>query len=289
MKKLGKVLDNILLFLILLSIVQVVVDDLSVMYAFSERISLYMLFAGVGFDLIFSIEFIVRSIAALKNKRFGIYFIYEKGWIDLIASLPLLLLNSGPATVAYFTAGSVSASRTVFSSLKVIRAIRVTRILRLLRLLKIFGKIENTESKMNQRHVSTIAAYFVTVSVAVYAIMSAAGLLNLSDPIVNAQVSLTFTAILIVNVFAVAFFYSRQFAQTIGDPIYVMKRGMREDDYNFAVKIKKPLADEEIFELAETYNSVWLPMKQRIQAIRERKKQAAAQTGYEDDYSDLLK
>jgi hypothetical protein len=133
MKKLGQILDNILLGLIFLSIVQIIVDDLSIIYAFSERIGVYMIWAGVIFDLVFTIEFFVRMIISLKNKNFKNYFLYQKGWIDFAASLPLLLLNSGPSFVSLITSGAAAGSRSIINVLKVIRAIRVTRILRLLR------------------------------------------------------------------------------------------------------------------------------------------------------------
>jgi hypothetical protein len=81
---------------------------------------------------------------------------------------------------------------------------------------------------MSQHHVSTIASFFVSVSVIVYMAMTMSGFMTLNDPVVEAKVSLTFTAVLIVNVFVIAFLYAKHFAQNVSDPLYVMKRGMSE-------------------------------------------------------------
>jgi len=83
----------------------------------------------------------------------------------LIASVPLLLLVSGPyflqsifgISLVGIIAGSAGAGRT----LKVIKAIRVTRILRFIRMLKIFGKIKNVQSRMTQRHITRLSTLIV--------------------------------------------------------------------------------------------------------------------------------
>jgi hypothetical protein len=50
----------------------------------------------------------------------------------------------------------------------------------------------------------------------------------------------------------------------ISDPIHVMKRGMSESDYNLEVRIPAEHADDDVFELAALYNSVYLPLKDRL-------------------------
>lgn len=288
MKKLVKILDNILLVIILLSIVQIIMDDVSVLKGWGDNFGFVMIIIGVAFDLIFSIEFIVRAIVAIKNKDFKNYFFYRKGWIDFVASIPLLATSSGPMFYLAITGKAAKGGRSMINVLKVIKAIRVTRILRLLRTLKIFGKIENVYSKMSQHHISTVASIVISTSVAVFMAATGFGLLNLTDAVVEARVSITFTIVMIANVLMIAFLYAKHFAQNISDPIYVIKRGMLEDEYNFTAKIKEPYKDEEVFELAEVYNTVWMPMKVRIQTIRSKKEASVDEIVGDDDYSDLL-
>ena len=67
----------------------------------------------------------------------------RRGWVDLAASVPLILLNSGPAVLALAAGGvSVLGLGGILNVLKVIKAIRIARILRLLRVLKIFKQIK---------------------------------------------------------------------------------------------------------------------------------------------------
>lgn len=302
-KKFWKLIDNLLLIIIFVSIIQIIVGDFAVIGRWSERFSwgngfdIGMIIAGFAFDAIFTLEFMVRAIVAVQNRDFKNYFFYRKGWIDLIASLPLLLLISAPSFYVYMTTGEVAGvSRMMIGNLKIIKAIRVTRILRLLRTLKIFGKIENVFSKMSQHHVTTIASMVVTVSIFTFMIISLTGLLNYGNiseaelAIVEARVSLAFTFVILANVIFIVIFYSKHFAQNVSDPIYVMKRGMLEDGYNFTAKIKPQFGEEEVFELAKAYNSLWLPMKVRIQSIRARKQQEAENKdmGMDEDYSDLF-
>jgi len=295
MKKLVAIIDNSLIILIILSVIQIFVGDLAVINDWFPSASSHavfnksMIIAGFTFDSLFSIEFIVRSVIALKRKNFAEYFFYRRGWIDFLASLPLLITNSFPQFYSLIIVGTLAnGGRGVLNTLKAVKAVRVTRILRLLRTLKIFGKIENVFSKMSQHHISTISSLVVTVSIAVYMLFSMLGLINFPDALSESRISFLFTSILITNVLFIAFFYSRHFAQNISDPIYVIKRGLTETRYNFTVQIKKQYADEEIFELARAYNQIWLPMKVRVQKIRDKKAAEAAMPVNEEDYSDLL-
>ncbi len=282
-----KLIDNLLLFLIALSIVQLVLEEVGIILNWQDSFGLSMVIAGFIFDLIFSIEFLVRSVVALKNGKFKTYFLYENGWIDFVASLPLLLSNSGPLFFMTMTGRVVSGGgRSMANLIKVIKAIRVTRILRLLRTLKIFGKIENVSSKMSQHHVSMVTSLVVSVSVLTFMLMTGLGFISFDSPIQESKVNLTFTLVIIMNVVAIAVFYAKSFAQNISDPIWVIKRGLTEDQFNYTVKIKPQYRHEEIFELARTYNEDWLPLKVRIRELRRRKQDNTVSA--DDDYSDLL-
>ncbi len=83
---------------------------------------------------------------------------HQRGWIDLISSVPLLLLSSGPEVLLMvFPEIGHGAGLGFMSSIKIVKAVRVSRILRLLRLLKVMGKIQNTDSQMANRHIAMVS------------------------------------------------------------------------------------------------------------------------------------
>ncbi len=288
MKKIPKIIDNILLFIIALSVIQLVLDDWGIIYFSSNKdFQKYMVYSAFCFDLIFSVEFIIRTVIAVRNKNFMTYFLYKGGWVDFLASIPLLLLNSGPMLIFYLLGKTELGARNVANLLKIIRAIRVTRILRILRVLKVFGKIENVFSTMVQHHVASLSSMVVFISILVFMALHFSGFIAYEDVIMEAKLTLMLTCILIADVFIISIVYSAHFAKNIGDPIYVMKREFKEIDYNYSVKINQNYQDDEIFELSKAYNRLWLPLKTKIIASN-RKKQKASGKVEEDDYSDLL-
>ena len=57
--------------------------------------------------------------------------------------------------------------------------------------------------------------------------------------------------------------YTRHFALTISDPVYVMRQGFDNIDYTLAVKIPKYYEKNDMFLLANSFNNRWLPAKIR--------------------------
>ena len=152
--KQNKFWDNFILAMIVLVILQTFISELAVYLHWNITLRNILIISSLFFDLLFTIEFIARSITAGKNKRLFGYWFYKRGWVDFIAAVPLLFLNSGPLVILTFLTGTTEgvAAVGVLNILKVVKAIRVTRVLRLIRVMKIFGKIRNAESKMAQHH-----------------------------------------------------------------------------------------------------------------------------------------
>ncbi|MBN2049960.1 MAG: ion transporter [Spirochaetales bacterium] len=158
MKKKGSFLESLVMTAIFLVLVQTFLEDWSVVVGWSWGIRRILTVTGFGFDVFFTLEFLIRLYFAVYRGRVKDYIFHERGWIDFLASVPLLLLNSGPSvltlwageTAAFALGGSLNV-------LKVVKAIRIARILRLLRTLKIFKHIKNAESVMAQRHVTKVA------------------------------------------------------------------------------------------------------------------------------------
>jgi len=171
-----KLLENFIFLCIILVLVQTFLEDFSVVRSWSVDKRNILIISGFVFDLIFSIEFVVRSIANGVNRKFTDYFVNRRGWVDFLSSFPLLFLNSGPSLLIFLTGvNTVSlAGFGIMNALKVVKAIRVTRILRLIRIIKIFGKIHNTESAMAQHHTSvitTISVFSIILTLIMFSVL----------------------------------------------------------------------------------------------------------------------
>ena len=71
-------------------------------------------------------------------------------------------------------------------------------------------------------------------------------------------------------------YYSPHFALTVTDPIHVMRKGLEDDTYNLEVRVPERYRDDDVYKLADAYNRIYLPMKDR-------------QKGQEEGTSSLLK
>jgi hypothetical protein len=163
-----KALELTVFSFIILVIVQTVLEDLSVLLTWEAAPRKILVITGFIFDLFFTIEFLVRLYYAVVERRIWHYIFRERGWIDFLASVPLLMFNSGPALLSLFTGGALFILMgDVLNILKVLKAVRIARILRLLRVLKIFKNIKYTESTMAQRHIARITSLTISVIVLV--------------------------------------------------------------------------------------------------------------------------
>ena len=339
--------DNVVLLAIFLVIAQSFIQDLARLLMWSWDIRRNMIIIGFGFDLFFTIEFLLRFFGAISNRRVGYYLWYERGWVDFVASVPLLLLNSGPNLLAIVTGEAIIAGigGGVAQVLKVVKAVRIARILRLLRVLKIFRRIKHADSVMAQRHLAQITTTAVTTVIAALILVGALFTLidvptldsyaqglslrnveeqlprEAGDDVIDRLASSTPALLLIeegerprytryddeyylrnfgpndyafvsfrnYNIYLdirplhaeearqnliyfivilalVLFFllvYSPHFAITITDPINVMWRGFAEKGYNLEIKIPKRFQKDEVYRLAELYNEIYLPLKDR--------------------------
>ena len=155
-------LENVIILVIALVIGQTILDDVAVAFHWSHSARQGLTVAGFFFDLFFTAEFLARSVVSTRTTGFGNYVKYQRGWVDCLSSVPLLLLVSGPAVILMLLGTEQDTlGLGFFSVLKTAKAIRVTRILRLIRVIKLFGRIQNTDSVMTGRHVGTISTIAV--------------------------------------------------------------------------------------------------------------------------------
>ena len=184
-------LESVVIAAIVLVLVQTFLEDYAVVAGWGVSIRNKLLLAGFFFDLFFTIEFLTRLYYALMGRRVGRYLTLERGWIDFLASVPLLMFNSGPFALTLLTGSGIALGLGgILNLLKVIKAIRIARILRFLRIIKLFRRIKNVSSPMAQRHVASITAISVTVIVMCllfFTVLSSTLQLNGMDTAFSAQ------------------------------------------------------------------------------------------------------
>ncbi len=156
--------EIIILILIFLAICHLCIEELAILMAWDTNAHRDLILGAFAFDLIFSLEFLGRSLVSLKEGRFLLYFTRQRGWIDFISSVPLAILVSGPAIYLLFLSpgNEIEHLPQYMVLLKTAKAVRVTRALRLIRMIRVFGPVQYTESQMTNHHVATVATITVT-------------------------------------------------------------------------------------------------------------------------------
>ena len=181
-KRIGNIIEGVVTAAIILVLIQTFLEDMFVISGASWALRRVFLYTGFAFDLFFTIEFLIRSWSAVTAGEYGRYFIRRNGWVDFVASVPLLIFTSGPEVFAMASGAAFAGTGALIGLLKVVKAVRMARVLRLLRLLKIFRRIRFADSVMVQRHtvriVTTAAATLIftaTIIGTVFALTESSG------------------------------------------------------------------------------------------------------------------
>lgn len=169
-----KFVERFIVTAIILTLVHSFLAEYSVYARWSVASRNTLLYTGFIFDLIFSIEFIVKGIIKGKGRHFFSYIKYERGWADLLTSLPVLAVYTVPmlyVIICVDIQGGAAASG-VISLLKTVKDTNIIGILRLLRIIKLFNKIPHINSKMTRHHAAKTAATAVCTALAAFMIWS---------------------------------------------------------------------------------------------------------------------
>lgn len=159
-------IEGVVIVVIVLALFQALTQDLGDMLQWRWSVRKALIYIGLIFDIFFSIEFSTRLLFSFIDRKPIDYLRYRHGWVDFVASVPLLVFSSGPAAFsAYNDVPTIATAAGVFGVLKIIKAIRIARVLRLLRLLKIFKHIKHVDSRMAQRHLTRVATIMVSTIV----------------------------------------------------------------------------------------------------------------------------
>ncbi|MFP4266825.1 MAG: ion transporter [Spirochaetaceae bacterium] len=181
MDKIRKFFETIVVAAILLVLVQTFLEDYAVLAGWSWPARKALVFSAFCFDLFFTLEFLIRFFNALSRREAKTYLTRGRGWIDFVASIPLILFVSGPYVAALLVGGgTVRGAAGILNVLKVAKVVRIARILRLLRVLKIFKKIKYAGSFMGQRHtakITTVAISAVVVTFFLWSLLESGGVI----------------------------------------------------------------------------------------------------------------
>lgn len=164
---LGNVFEGFLLIIIILSIMHIFFEDFVILKNFDTTIRKYLILAGLAFDAVFSIEFVIRMLVSAAKKRTNTYLADEGGIVDLVSSIPLLLFYSGPLAYITFFMGKPLHLFSLggMGFLPLMRIMRAVRVLRFIRTLKIFGKLK-PKYAMTPKLISPVLTITISLIVA---------------------------------------------------------------------------------------------------------------------------
>lgn len=173
MEKKNSFWEILIAIMIILAIAQIFLEDISRLRSDNVSLRTILIILGFLFDFFFTIEFIARSISSKKRKGWWNYIINEKGWIDFLSSLPLLIFNSGPIMIGIILPGKLLYLPLLgmFNILKVAKIIRIARLLRFARVLKFFAgksgarpEAADTESRQLQlNRIITLSVFTIII------------------------------------------------------------------------------------------------------------------------------
>jgi len=110
MRKLAELLETVVVVVIVGALIHTFIEDYASVAGWTVSARSAIIWAGLGFDLFFTVEFLVRLYVAITNREVGNYLFHQRGWVDFLASIPLLLLSSIPHVLALLAGAGVAAA-----------------------------------------------------------------------------------------------------------------------------------------------------------------------------------
>ena len=155
--------ERVVTVAIVLVLAQYVLEDLAVLAGWSWDARRALIIAGLALDVVFTVEFLTRLYGSFINRKTAVYFVHERGWLDLLASLPVVLLVSGPTVLAVWSGAAMTVG--VSPALSIMAAVRVMRVLRILRVHKLVDRAQGGQSPVARRLATRAASVAVTATV----------------------------------------------------------------------------------------------------------------------------
>jgi hypothetical protein len=275
--------ENLLIFIIFLSLTGIFIEEF-LKFTGSNGYLMTVQFFNIIFDVIFTVEFFLRTIFAVARKQTREYFFYKRGWIDFLASIPILCLISLPVFIKTFY--NIDSPSWLFGIPNSILLFKFTRILKLIKVIKYKNSV------LFQKQISSIS---IIITLSIIFFLSGISFLQENHLLFNtytdarqsAFINLIYFFMILFIISCISLFYGRQFRIYIFHPISEILKGFEDFYYTKDVKIPKIHNNDEISMLADNYNKRWLPAK--IRKIKEIKSKGltvvnTSRKGKQDEY-----
>ena len=119
-----------------IALAQVFGEDLALLGGSSLFVRRLLIYVGLFCDLFFTSQFLVGLYGASLNRKARRYFLYEGGWMDFLAAVPVLVLYSAPAVF-----GLVAGAPLVSGAARLSLGVRFLRFMKIFRIVP-FGAAE---------------------------------------------------------------------------------------------------------------------------------------------------
>ena len=163
------VLKGIVILAVIATVAQAVLENIAMILGRPWQERYLLLLVGFGLDLFFTAEFLTRFYVATLHRRLGRYLLRERGWVSFIASVPVVVLFSGPAVIAAVIGGlPLSGLAGTFGA---VAAFRIAALLRVLRLLPVFIGGRDSAVITTRRH-GGLAASLAVHAVVLIAVLA---------------------------------------------------------------------------------------------------------------------
>jgi hypothetical protein len=246
--------------------------------------------ACTAFDALFTLEFAARLARAASENRLGPYLGRELGWVDALASLPLLILVSGPFLFAALDGGlSAAASGLGAGSLATagfLGPMRALRSLRLIRFVRILSRIKGYGSVATRRHVAKAASLGMGAIVAAFLLMELAAAAGIFPEAAGSRArsfsSLCATLAALAVAGSIVLIYGPFFARGVGAPLLASIRWASGEDTRVRAFAPLGRADEEPFVLADLLDDRALLEASATRAVPRRESASRAPASREE-------
>jgi hypothetical protein len=248
---------------ILLTIILMVLYEYGIIKNYDQRWTNSIFIAQFFNDIIWSALLTGEMTVIVKSNSFRSYLNSSPQLGNLFFSFVVLFFHSIPGVV-FILKNSFNLSSSYSALFFGLSMFRLTRIASIPWL---YGYIHREMSPMKRYHLSYIL-FFCFIPIAIAHFFLCLLFSKISGDYAIHYIILSFIFIALIC-FLSLLAYGRHFDRLISSPLYLMNRGFRKRGFYRVIKFNRVLKDHEIFKIANFYNEVYLPAKQKKELNRE--------------------
>jgi hypothetical protein len=279
---LGRLAEGFFFLVIVIGVMQTFAADYAAFTGMAAHLRKTLIVAGFAVDLAFSAEFLIRAVVSGRRKGLIAYLVHEGGFVDFVASFPLIAFLSGPqvsTTVFPAKTGAIAGVFSMLGSLRFLEAVKVSRVVRNLEFARILKIARNLKFSGGRSRRSPMTPFFVAraftqpVAVVILALIGFCFINGGENPErTESYIDLIAVSIILGTFLLSLTFFRYFFKRHVTGIIEPMLRGFKTAEYSTAVRIDEGRSGFETYQIADQYNRKWLPVKRKIlEAKRGRK------------------